>query len=789
LLVHKQEAKADEVDEGDHACCAACASLHAKPVLEPSGSKTQANSSSHAHDETSGNKLNGNAIKLIFCGIFSLLGLVMHLTGFGASLSEQLLSAAAGVSANTLASASQGANTVDFVSSALSLFGAAVGLWLIAPEVISAIKGRRIDINILMVIAVIGACILGDFSEAAIVVFLFSLGEWIEGFAIGRNRDSIKKLMELSPQKVLMVSNSGNTPNSTSAASSGNTPNNSNANGATLIEVSPEDVSVGAIVVVRPGSRIPLDGIVTSGQASVDESSITGESIPVQKSIGSQLFSGTLSVDGKLEYEVTATVQNSTLARIVALVAESQSKRSPAERFINKFARYYTPIVVLLAAVVAIMPPLLDIIAATFGASLALGGFDVWVYRALSLLVIGCPCALVIATPVSVVCGLARAARCGILVKGGAFLELGASIKAVAFDKTGTLTHGKPEVVAIHSYSNDVKNSAVARNNITTNALPNTATCDNNNNNVEKCNCGCNSTQANKVFTSDDLDVLSVAYALERDSTHPLARAVVQAWEKQGFNSILPATDITEQAGKGISGVVDGSEVFVGSLKSLSGDLPNITQATKDASAAEKNAGTVLTVMRNNIIIGLIVVRDILRDDAAGVVSKLGKLSGYGASVMLSGDNLATANAIAALAQINECYGELLPQDKQIQIEQLRKRYGTVAMVGDGINDAPALAAADIGIAMGAAGSDTALEVADVALLANSLEALPRFFVLSRKVMRTIRINIAFALTFKIAVMALAIVGLAGMWMAIVADVGVLLLVLLHSMMLLRTKL
>ncbi|MDR2108443.1 MAG: cation-translocating P-type ATPase [Coriobacteriales bacterium] len=695
----------------DVACCKHCEAIHATPR------PASANDADDERDEES-----ISVPKLIVCGVFAIAGVLLHTSG---------LQNVAGISA-------------PLVATALSIIGIIFGLWLIAAEVIEAVRERRIDINILMVIAVVGAVILGDFSEAGAVVFFFAVGEWLEEFAIQRNRASIEQLMELSPQTVRVI-----------------------RDGAT-ITLSPEEVLVGERVVVRPGERIPLDGIVASGTALVDESPITGESIPVHKSQGAQVFSGSLSVDGRLEYQTTATVANSTLARIVALVEESQAQRSPTERFINRFARFYTPAIVLIALLVALLPPLLSLTGVV-----ALGGFDVWVYRGLSLLVIGCPCSLVIATPVAVVCALARCARIGILVKGGAFLELGSKAKVVAFDKTGTLTWGRPEVA-------EVVAQGVERD-----------------------------------------EVLRVAYALERDSIHPLARAIVIAFE-QGAPSAAVASDsvasdattatgaaaaplsvpaasvtaaapsasaITETAGKGIAGVLDGVPVRVGSAAFIGEALPEAALPQNDVRRIEAEAGTALLVAQGNRVIGVIAVRDVLRAEAPTVVRQLKTLAGVERTVILSGDNQMTADAVAAQAGVSEVRAGLLPQDKMEQIQQLRERYGVVVMVGDGINDAPALAQTDIGIAMGAAGSDTALEVADVALMANNLNMLPQFFVLARRTLTTIKINVAFALAFKLFVMALTIVGLADMWMAIVADVGVLLLVVLHSMTLLVRRL
>jgi Cd2+/Zn2+-exporting ATPase len=457
----------------------------------------------------------------------------------------------------------------------------------------------------------------------------------------------------------------------------------------------------------------------------------------VAKQPGDTLYAGSLSVDGKLEFLTTATVKDSTLARIVALVEESQKKRTPYERFINRFAKYYTPLVVVVAALVALVPTAISLFT-----PLDLGGITTWGYRALALLVVACPCALVIATPVSVVTGLSRAARMGVLVKGGAFLELSSKIRAVAFDKTGTLTYGKPVVTEVEALS-------------------------------------AASVALGLEVVSDD-DILAYAAALERDSTHPLARAIVTAATK-GDACPLDAANITELAGRGIAGTVNGVELAVGSPSHVS-NLTRLAPAVRERIIAiEQTAATALIVLANTTPIGLIAVRDVVREESPALLHKLKRTQDM-RTVMLTGDNAATAAAIAREAGVEQVYAELLPHEKMERIEELKREYGTVAMVGDGINDAPALALADVGIAMGAASSDTAIQVADVALMANNIEVLPAFFRLARKVVSTIHVNIAFALIVKVMVMVLVVAGFAQMWMAIFADVGVLILVLLYSM-------
>ena len=601
---------------------------------------------------------------------------------------------------------------LSFIPMVFAAIASVFGLIIIAPAVKSAVVGRSIDINILMVIAVIGAWLLGDYVEAAAVLFFFSLGNWLEDFAIDRNRSSIEKLMDLTPQTVRIRQNGKS------------------------VELAPEDVGLGSTVVIRPGDRIALDGRVTEGHATVDESPITGESTPVLKQPGDSLYAGSLSVDGKLEFVTTSTIKDSTLARIVELVKESQKKRTPYERFINRFARFYTPLVILIAAIVAIVPTLVSLLS-----PYDLGGIATWGYRALALLVIACPCALVIATPVSVVSGLTQSARMGVLVKGGAFLELSSKVRAIAFDKTGTLTYGRPEVkdvVVLPSAPEALDKKAVSRESI-----------------------------------------LLLTAALEQHSTHPLAHAVVAAIEEGA--RIPQAVAVSESAGRGITGFVEKRALAVGS-PSFATSLATLDESVlAQIAEIEQSAATVLVLLVDLVPVALIAVKDSIRQESPALLRQLRQTHEMH-TVMLTGDNPTTASAIASEVGIDKVYAGLLPHEKMDRVEEMKREYGNVAMVGDGINDAPALALADVGIAMGAASSDTAIQVADVALMANSIEVLPQFFRLSQKVVNTIRTNVFFALLVKAAVMVLAILGIAQIWMAIFADVGVLVIVLLYSM-------
>ena len=598
-----------------------------------------------------------------------------------------------------------------------SLVGLAAGLVVLAPEVLEAIRKRQISIDILLVIAAIGACVLGEFAEAGAVVFLFCLGEALEQRVLRRNQSSIAHLLDLTPALVHLQQADG-----------------------TVVDINPESVEYGSTLVIRAGERLALDADVTMGNAHVDESAITGESMPIFKQAGNRLFAGSLCLDGRLECQTTATVSDSSLARIVRLVEQAQASRSPYERFINRFARYYTPAIVIIASLVAVLPPLLTLIT-----PLELGDLTSWVYRALSLLVIACPCALVIATPVAVVSGISRAAYNGVLVKGGAFMELAARVKALAFDKTGTLTEGHPQLEATYP-------------------LP-----------------------AARLLWREraEQQALAVAAAIERDSNHPLSTAIVKAsaeLDGQPAASIKVSEQI-ELAGLGITARVDGMPAAIGSRAFVNTLVDLDEQALTIVNQVESKGATALLLAVDDQAVAIFSVRDTLRAESPALMRQLHQGSTQAiTTIMLTGDNLKTAQVIAQEAGVQRVHAGLLPEDKMEYIERLRQEHGTVAFVGDGINDALALAQADIGIAMGAAGSDIALEVADVALMADNIAELPWFFKLARKVMQTVRISVILTLVVKVSVMILAIVGLSQMWMAIAADVGMLLVVLLFGM-------
>ena len=593
-----------------------------------------------------------------------------------------------------------GANQVAVF--ALCVLAVGFGWTLLLPRALAALKSRSIDMNVLMIVAVTGALAVGEPIEAASVVFLFTVGGWLESRALTRTRGSIRELMDLAPPVARVVRH------------------------GTVLETSPDDVWVGERLRVRPGERIALDGVVTDGISSVDESAVTGEPLPAEKRAGDRVFAGTLNTSGLLDVTVTATSSDSTLSRVVELVEQAQAAKAPVQTAVDRFSGVYTPVVIAIAVAIAIVPPLAG-----------LGPWLEWFRRSLVVLVVACPCALVISTPVSIVSALTRASRDGVLVKGGVFLELAARVKAVAFDKTGTLTQGRPEVTEVGSVVPDTEDR-----------------------------------------------VLTVAASLEANSTHPLARAITDAAEERGLapGAISSFTDLP---GRGVEARVGGryyrlvSPAFAAEIADVGGALG------KRIRQAEQSTQTVVVLLEDAVAVGWIGVSDPVRPDAHRVVAALRSV-GIGHTVVLTGDNERTAAAVAAHAGASAHMARLLPAGKVDAVERLRERFEVVAMVGDGINDAPALAAADIGIAMGGAGSDTALQTADVALMADDLSALTGFFALGHRTLAIIRQNVGFSVAVKVVVLVAAVLGYANMWLAVFADTGVALLVILNGMRLLR---
>jgi Cd2+/Zn2+-exporting ATPase len=570
-----------------------------------------------------------------------------------------------------------------------------------AGKALAALRRRTLDINVLMLVAVAGAIGLGEWAEAATVVFLFAIAQWLESRSMDRAREAIRALMTLTPTEVRIRV------------------------GDVEQRQSVDHVEPGALMIVRPGEKIPLDGVVVSGRSDVNQAPITGESLPVEKGRGDEVFAGTINGHGALDVTITRRRRDTTLARIIHLVEAAQARRAPAQQFIDRFARWYTPAVIVLAALVAAIPPL--VLGAPAG---------VWFYRSLVLLVIACPCALVISTPVSIVSALAGAARRGVLIKGGVHLERLAAVRAVAFDKTGTLTKGALRVSALSP-------SGVS-----------------------------------------DAELLRTAASIESRSEHPVAAAIVRAAAAAG---VEPGTveDVRALPGLGAEGVVNGEHVVCGNVRLFAERGLLTPEAERFSTTLASSGASPVLVARAGRILGAIGVADEPRETAADVVDLLHR-QGIDRIALLTGDQEASARAIAAALKVDDVRAGLLPQDKVAAVEAIRAEAGPVAMVGDGVNDAPALAAADVGIAMGAIGSAAALETADIALMTDELQKIPYAVRLSRATVRNIRANIALSLLFKAVFLVLAVGGAATLWMAVVADTGTSLAVVANAMRLLR---
>ncbi len=564
-----------------------------------------------------------------------------------------------------------------------------------------ALKNRNLNMNALMSIAVTGAMLIGHWPEAAMVMVLFALAEVIEAKSLDRARNAIRGLLDLTPEQATVQQADG-----------------------TWREVGAKQITIGARVRVKPGERIALDGEVLEGRSAVNQAPITGESLPVEKSPGDSVFAGTINESGSFEYRVTALANNSTLARIIHAVEAAQGSRAPTQRFVDQFARWYTPVVFGVAIAVALLPPLF------MGAA----WLD-WIYRALVLLVVACPCALVISTPVSIVSGLAAAARHGILIKGGVYLEEGRKLRWLALDKTGTITHGKPAQTDFVTWGNALAS-----------------------------------------------DSRSIAASLAARSDHPVSKAVAQAAQTDGV-ALLDVAEFNALPGRGVQGQINGATYHLGNHRMLE-ELGQCTPELEQRIAALETAGkTVVMLVGAKGVHGLFAVADTIKGSSKRAIAELHALGIN--TVMLTGDNPHTAQAIAAQAGIDRAQGNQLPDDKLREVEQL-SRNGKVGMVGDGINDAPALARADIGFAMGAAGTDTAIETADVALMDDDLRKIPTFVRLSRATAQVLMQNIVLALGIKAVFLVLTFTGHATMWMAVFADMGASLLVVGNGLRLLR---
>jgi Cd2+/Zn2+-exporting ATPase len=581
---------------------------------------------------------------------------------------------------------------------------ALLGARFVAVKAWSALRNLRPDMHLLMTVAVIGAMVIGEWFEAATVSFLFALSLVLESWSVGRARHAIASLLDLAPPTAHVLRPDG---------------------AEAIIPVG--EVKLGSRIIVTAGERIPLDGRVTDGASAVNQAPITGESVPVEKQRGSEVFAGTINGDGTLTLRVTKKAEDTTLARVIHMVAEAHARRAPSEQWVERFARVYTPAVMVLSVLVFLLPPLV------LGQS-----WDDWFYRALVLLVIACPCALVISTPVSIVASLASAARAGVLVKGGVFIELPAHLKAIALDKTGTMTGGQPEVVKL---------------------IP--------------------------LGAHTEAELLARAAALEARSMHPLARAISRYAERKGI-APAPATDVQVLRGKGLTGIFDDEPYWLGSHRYVVERGQDTAETTQQAEALEADGKTVVAIGNRRHVCGLIAVADTIRPEARKIAQQL-HAAGIAHVVMLTGDNRVTADAIAREIGIDEAHAELLPEDKVRKVEELVARYGTVAMVGDGVNDAPALARANLGIAMGAIGSDAAIEIADVALMTDDISKLPWLVRHSRRTLAIIRQNITFALVVKAIFVGLTFIGMASLWGAIAADMGASLLVVMNGLRLLKT--
>ncbi|MDU4960371.1 MAG: heavy metal translocating P-type ATPase [Sporomusaceae bacterium] len=588
----------------------------------------------------------------------------------------------------------------DTVLIPLYAAAAVIGGYSAAKSGIYGLRSLSFDMNFLMTVAVIGAAAIGEWSEGATVAFLFSFGNTLQTYTMDKTRQSIRALMELAPPEAL-VRRDG------------------------VEERLPvEEIVIGDTMIIKPGERIAMDGIVKSGLSAVNQATITGESLPVEKAAGDTVYAGTVNEHGALEIEVTRIAADSTLAKIMHLVEEAQAQKAPSQQFVDVFAKYYTPAVLLTAAAIMILPWLLF-----------MQPFAPWFYKGLVLLVISCPCALVISTPVSIVAAIGNSSRNGVLIKGGAYLEQMGGIQAIAFDKTGTLTHGRPVVTEI---------------------LP--------------------------LGEKNEQELLALAAAVEKWSEHPLAAAIV---EKSKPLPLQEAANFKALLGRGAQADIDGQTVYVGNRRLFEELGLRLTQAQAAMVPLEDQGKTVMLVGSAQTVWGLIAVADTLRSNSRDAIRQL-RQAGMKHIAMLTGDNSRVAAATAETLTLDVYYSDLLPQDKVATVQKLTKEYGSVVMVGDGVNDAPALAAANVGVAMGVAGSDTALETADIALMADDLGKLAYVINLSRKTVAVIKQNIGFSVLIKAAFVILTFFGYVDLWLAVLADMGSSILVTLNGMRLMQ---
>lgn len=566
-----------------------------------------------------------------------------------------------------------------------------------------AIKSRSLDMNVLMSAAAIGAALIGEWLEGATVVWLFAIGNLLQTKSIERTRNSIRNLMDLAPPEAWVNV------------------------GSEIIKKPVEEITVGDIIIVKPGDKIPLDGEIIQGESSVNQAPITGESIPVDKEIGDTVYAGTINENGCLEIKVNKLVEDTTISKIIHLVEEAQEQKAPTEAFVDKFASIYTPIVFILALAIMLLPPLLGF-----------GTWGDWFYKGLELLVVACPCALVISTPVAIVSAIGNAAKNGVLIKGGTFLEKAGAITAIAFDKTGTLTEGKPKVTEIKTLH----------------------------------------------VTEDEL--LSIALTLEDYSTHPIAKAIVGYANEKGIQPKIGEL-FRSIVGKGVQATIEGNIYYGGNLKLFEDMNVSLDDVKNHVQEIQNKGKTVVIIGTQHQVIGIIAVSDTIRETTASTLNAL-KQSGVNQTVMLTGDNEGSAKMIASEANVTRYFADLLPEDKVDAIKKLQNEGHKVAMVGDGINDAPALATADLGIAMGGAGTDTAMETADIVLMADNLDKLPHTMKLSKKALTIIKQNIWFSVIIKVIALVLIFPGWLTLWMAVLSDTGAALIVILNAIRLLKFK-
>ena len=563
----------------------------------------------------------------------------------------------------------------------------------------------KFDMKTLMTIAIIGAAAIGQWGEGAMVVILFAISEALERYSVDKARQSIESLMDIAPKEAVIRRNNEE------------------------IKVHVEDILVGDIMIVKPGQKLAMDGRVVKGISTLNQAAITGESVPVTKTLEDEVFAGTLNEEGLLEVEVTKKVEDTTIAKIIHLVEEAQAERAPSQAFVDRFAQYYTPLIVVLALLIAVVPPLL------FSAA-----WSTWVYQGLAVLVVGCPCALVVSTPVAVVTAIGNAANNGVLIKGGIYLEEAGALKAIAFDKTGTLTKGVPAVTDIITYS------------------------------------------------GNENDLLTITAAIEKGSQHPLASALMREAESRGLDfDKLVVEDFQSITGKGVKAKVNNEMYYVGSPKIFE-EIHGVLESNqkRQINDIEAQGKTVMVLGNEEEILSLIAVADEIRETSKAVINQLNKIGIE--TVMLTGDNERTAREIGKQVGVSDIKASLLPEDKLNFIKELRGKHKKVGMVGDGVNDAPALAASTVGVAMGGAGTDTALETADIALMSEDLNQLPYTIKLSRKAVAIIKQNITCSLAIKLLALLLVIPGWLTLWIAIFADMGATLLVTLNSLRLLKRK-